>query len=243
MPQPRPPRAHPPQRHPAPTAPAEHRAGVGRSLVRTLPGWSPSPCCRCRSAGPTTAPPSWSGCSRSRSACSAPTPTPPTPSWSAVWSRPTQRAAYDEAIAEATQLIAEAAREEPADSAALSALNTELVIYTATVEQARSANRQGFPVGRPVPPQCQRRAARRHVADPGQPGGSQLDAGLQPDGRVGRRRCSPSSGWRALAALVLAQVWLAHRFRRTFNVGLVAASAVGAGHAGRRPDRARLRRR
>ena len=59
--------------------------------------------------------------------------------------RPAQRATYDQAITEASALIAEAAR-QPADGAALAALNDEIV-HAGTVEQARANNRQGLPVG------------------------------------------------------------------------------------------------
>ena len=61
--------------------------------------------------------------------------------------RPAQRATYDQAIDEASALIAESARAQPADGAALSALNDEIVRYAGTVEQARANNRQGLPVG------------------------------------------------------------------------------------------------
>ncbi len=60
---------------------------------------------------------------------------------------PAQRAAYDDAITAATTGIADAAEAEPADEAALSALNEQLVTYVALIEDARSNNRQGFPVG------------------------------------------------------------------------------------------------
>lgn len=58
-----------------------------------------------------------------------------------------QRAAYEESITAASQLIAQAADAEPADQAALSALNVELVDYTENIELARANNRQGFPIG------------------------------------------------------------------------------------------------
>ena len=51
------------------------------------------------------------------------------------------------AIASASQLIAEAAQHQPADGAALGALNQSLVAYTSQVEQARANNRQALPIG------------------------------------------------------------------------------------------------
>ena len=138
---------------------------------------------------------------------------------------PAQRAAYDTAITEATSLITEAAREEPADSAALSALNTELVDYASTIEQARSANRQGYPVGA----QYLRTASAGLRADAlpildNLVTANAARASGQMD--VGEIAILAVAGVLALAALVLAQIWLARRFRRTFNVGLAVATGV-----------------
>jgi hypothetical protein len=58
---------------------------------------------------------------------------------------PAQRAAYDQAMSSTSSLIAEAARAQPADGAALAALNQQVVSYAATIEQARANNRQGLP--------------------------------------------------------------------------------------------------
>ena len=58
-----------------------------------------------------------------------------------------QRADYTDAIASASELIAEAAQNQPADGAALGALNQSLVAYTSQVEQARANNRQALPIG------------------------------------------------------------------------------------------------
>ncbi|HEX9371847.1 MAG TPA: hypothetical protein VF897_12615, partial [Roseiflexaceae bacterium] len=58
-----------------------------------------------------------------------------------------QRADYQKAVGEASRLIADAARSQPADNAALDALNNALLDYTGLVEQARANNRQGLPVG------------------------------------------------------------------------------------------------
>lgn len=61
--------------------------------------------------------------------------------------KPAQRADYDASIARVAQTIAEAAEAQPADGAALGALNQQFQTYTALVEQARAYNRQGLPVG------------------------------------------------------------------------------------------------
>ena len=56
--------------------------------------------------------------------------------------RPAQRATYDQAITEASALIAESARAQPADGAALSALNDEIVHAPAP------SSRRGPTIGR-----------------------------------------------------------------------------------------------
>ncbi len=61
--------------------------------------------------------------------------------------KPVQRADYDASIGRVAQTIAEAAEAQPADGAALGALNQQFQTYTALVEQARAYNRQGLPVG------------------------------------------------------------------------------------------------
>ena len=58
-----------------------------------------------------------------------------------------QRQDYLDAVTQASRLIADAARAQPADNEALAALNTALIDYTGLIEQARANNRQGFPVG------------------------------------------------------------------------------------------------
>ena len=60
---------------------------------------------------------------------------------------PAQRAVYDQALSSTSSLIVEASQAQPADAAALSALNQQVVSYAATIEQARANNRQGLPVG------------------------------------------------------------------------------------------------
>ncbi len=60
---------------------------------------------------------------------------------------PAQRQDYQNALDEASRLIADAARSQPADNAALAALNTAVLEYSGLVEQARTNNRQGLPVG------------------------------------------------------------------------------------------------
>ncbi len=138
---------------------------------------------------------------------------------------PAQRQAYEAAITAATTGIAAAAEAEPADQQALSALNQQLVGYVALIEDARTNNRQGFPVGA----QYQRTASATLRADALPLLDNLVSANAQ-------RAASQMSGWPiavlavagllALAGLVLAQLWLARRFRRRLNPGVVAATAL-----------------
>ncbi len=139
---------------------------------------------------------------------------------------PAQRAAYERAIEEASSLIPEAARAQPADGAALSALNDEVVRYASRVEQARANNRQGLPVGA----QYLRIASTelRAVALPiltnlVDANGSRASAAMAT--RV------PGIVFVVLGALVLggfvlAMVWLARTFKRWINPTLLAAGLV-----------------
>ena len=72
-----------------------------------------------------------------------------------------QRADYNAAIASASKLVAEAAQHQPADGAALGALNQSSLTYTGQVEQARAQQPAGPPDRGAVPQGSQRRPARR----------------------------------------------------------------------------------
>ena len=136
-----------------------------------------------------------------------------------------QRTGYDRAITDTGELIAEAARAQPADAAALEVLNTDVLDYTATIEQARANNRQGLPVG----------AAYLRLAS------AQLRSGALPvldqlvAANSARAEDRMGVGWgavfpvltlAALVGLVLAQRWLSRRFHRRINPGLAAATVV-----------------
>ena len=58
-----------------------------------------------------------------------------------------QRADYIASLSQASRLIAEAAKAQPADGTALGALNNSMLSYAGLIEQARAANRQALPVG------------------------------------------------------------------------------------------------
>jgi hypothetical protein len=138
-----------------------------------------------------------------------------------------QRAHYTEAIATASGLIAQAAQHQPADGAALSALNQSLVTYTSQVEQARANNRQALPIGS----QYLRSASADLRAD-ALPLLKNL--GEANNGRVAEEfdRAARAALWLVLpglltlAVLVLSLVWLARRTRRYVNLPLAAAALV-----------------
>lgn len=138
---------------------------------------------------------------------------------------PAQRSSYDQAIDSSTSLIAEASDAQPADAAALSALNRAVVDYAVTIEQARANNRQGFPVGSQY--------LRNASADLRSDALPLLDNLV----RANSSRADQSMGSKlglifpiaallALGALVASMVWVARRFRRRINSGLLAAAAV-----------------
>ena len=138
---------------------------------------------------------------------------------------PAQRAVYDQALSSTSSLIVEASQAQPADAEALSALNQEVVTYAATIEQARANNRQGLPVGA----QYLRNASAdlRSTALP------ILDNLVSSNAARAADKMDARSGYifliialLALAGFIIGQVWLARRFKRTINVGMLASAAV-----------------
>jgi hypothetical protein len=136
-----------------------------------------------------------------------------------------QRATYDQALNDTSVLIAQAARAQPADSAALAALNRQVLDYDAAIEQARANNRQGFPVGaqylRMAGGQL-RRAALPVLDELVAANAERADQRMH----VGWGYLFPAVCLLALAALVAAQLWLARRFHRRLNPGLLGATLV-----------------
>lgn len=136
-----------------------------------------------------------------------------------------QRTGYDRAITETGELIAEAARAQPADATALAALNTDVLDYTATIEQARANNRQGLPVGAQY-----LRLASAQLRSDALP---VLDLLVAANANRAEDRMSVAWGalfpiltLAALVGLVLAQRWLSRRFHRRINPGMAAATVV-----------------
>ena len=137
-----------------------------------------------------------------------------------------QRADFTSSLAKASQLIAEAARAQPADGPALGALNSSVVTYVSLVEQARATNRQALPIG----------AQYLRVASSGLRSDALpiLDALVKAnetrvsaefDGATGS---APFIALGVLALLVLigGMIWLSWRTHRYLNPPLAAATAA-----------------
>jgi hypothetical protein len=138
---------------------------------------------------------------------------------------PAQRAVYDQAMSSTSSLIVEASQAQPADAAALSALNQEVVSYAATIEQARANNRQGLPVGA----QYLRDASAdlRGTAQPILDNLVSSNAARAADAmKVGAGYVFPVIALLALAGVIVAQVWLARRFKRKINIGMLISAGV-----------------
>lgn len=138
-----------------------------------------------------------------------------------------QRRDYDEAIERATELVAFAARAQPADGVVLAALNTSIQRYTSEIERARAANRQALPLGA----QYLRNASAGLRAD----ALPQLAALTQANEERAAAEfgAARSAGVVVVAACLLglvvvgiALVWLARRTHRYVNVPVLAAGAV-----------------
>jgi hypothetical protein len=138
---------------------------------------------------------------------------------------PAQRAVYDQALSSTSSLIVEAAQAQPADAAALSALNQQVASYAATIEQARANNRQGIPVGA----QYLRNASAdlRSTAMPildNLVSSNAARAADDMDARVGY--VFPVIALLGLVWVIVGQIWLARRFKRRINVGMLVSAAV-----------------
>jgi hypothetical protein len=138
---------------------------------------------------------------------------------------PAQRSAYDQAMSSTSSLIAEAAQAQRADGTALAALNQQVLSYAAMIEQARANNRQGLPVGA----QYLRNASAqlRSEALP------ILDNLVSANAARAADEMTVGAGYvvlvltlLALGGVIAGQIWLARRFKRKINVGMLASSIV-----------------
>src|SRR5215211_677824 len=139
---------------------------------------------------------------------------------------PAQRAAYEQAITEATALIAEAARAQPADGAALSALNNEVLRYASMVEQARANNRQGLPVGAQylrIASSELRTVALPILTNLVQANAERASAAMETEVPA---IVFVAIGVLVVAGLILVMAWLTRTFKRWINPGLAAAAGL-----------------
>ena len=138
-----------------------------------------------------------------------------------------QRDDYNAAVTSASKLIAEAARKQPADGPALSALNEALLNYTTGIEQARGNNRQALPVGA----QYLKNASADLRTDALPLLTNLVVANNQ---RVSNEFGNVDtailwlvlSGLLALIVLAFGLIWLARRTRRYVNVPMAVSAAI-----------------
>ena len=138
-----------------------------------------------------------------------------------------QRANYTSSLAEASRLIAESAKSQPADGPALGTLNSSVLSYASLIEQARTYNRQALPVG----------AQYLRVASSGLRSDSLpiLDSLVKAnnarvrtefDRAIGASALLLASGLVTLLVLIGGMIWLARRTHRYVNLPLAAATAA-----------------
>ncbi len=135
---------------------------------------------------------------------------------------PEQRTTYDAALSSVAAGITEAAAAQPADAAALAALSDQVQTYAGLVQQARTNNRQGLPVGAQYLKQAS--AGLRSDAIP------IVTAIVKAnEGRASAELDRADSrawllvGGLALAGMILVAVWLARRTRRYLNPSVTGA--------------------
>ena len=140
---------------------------------------------------------------------------------------PAQRQAYDDAIDQVSRSITDAAEAQSADRAVLADLNTIVNRYSTSVELARANNRQGFPVGA----EYLLTAGGQLRAEAGPIITALVDANAQrSEDAMGAHQpwLLLLPGLLAFAVLFWVNRQLAARFRRRFNIGIVAAAAAVA---------------
>ena len=143
---------------------------------------------------------------------------------------PEQRKRYDDAIAKATKSLAEvSAAIEPKNRQAVATIAAKIPEYTALVATARANNRQGFPSG-----SAYIRASSTLLREQVLPSTGSLEQGALRDfktryadlGIGGFLGVFLGLGFVALLALLLLQKWMAQKFHRKINLGLVGATVA-----------------
>ncbi|MGC4941044.1 hypothetical protein [Kribbella sp. DT2] len=154
---------------------------------------------------------------------------------------PAQRQHFVDSLATASKLIAEAATAQPADQTVLGQLNTTLLTYNGQIEQARTNNRQGLPIGSQY-----LKDANATLQNDSLPllnalvSANEGRVDTEFDGVGGGNVWLIVGGLISLAVLVLTMVWLARRTHRYLNVPIAAGAVLvlltmvvgGAGLAG-----------
>ena len=141
--------------------------------------------------------------------------------------RADQRADYTSSLAQASRLIAEAAKAQPADGPALGALNSSVLTYASLIEQARATNRQALPVGAQY-----LRVASSGLRSDALPilgalvKANQARVSAEFDGATRGSAALIASGVLALLVLIGGMIWLSLRTHRYVNPPLAAATAA-----------------
>ncbi|WP_157063495.1 hypothetical protein [Luteipulveratus mongoliensis] len=138
-----------------------------------------------------------------------------------------QRQEFVTSLDKAAKLITEASKAQPADATALGALNTTLVSYRGLIEQARSNNRQGLPVGAQY-----LKDANSLIETDALPVLNALVAANKQRvddefSNTGNGRIWVlAAGLVALLALIVVMLWLAQHSHRYINVPLAVAAIL-----------------
>ncbi|HEY7047753.1 MAG TPA: hypothetical protein VH373_11075 [Jatrophihabitantaceae bacterium] len=140
---------------------------------------------------------------------------------------PAARTAYQDGIATAAKTLADASGNNTSDAATLAEVNDVVTQYTGLVESARANNRLGYPLGA-----AYLREATNLLRSDALPQLETLGRSVQDRIDHAYSASADAAAWLvagllvALVVLIVAQVWLAGRTRRLFNLPLVAATAI-----------------
>jgi hypothetical protein len=140
---------------------------------------------------------------------------------------PTARTAYERGIADAAQSLADASGDNAHDATVLAKVNDVVTRYTGLVESARANNRLGYPLGA-----AYLRQATQLLRTDALPPLADLSMSVQHRVDHAYSSSAGAATWLvvglilSLAVLFVSQIWLNVRMRRTFNLPLVAATAL-----------------
>lgn len=135
---------------------------------------------------------------------------------------PEQRATYDAALAAVATGIAQAAAAQPADGLALGALSEQVQTYAGLVQQARTNNRQGLPVGAQYLKEASA-GLRSHAIPIVDSIVEANEARAQAEFDRSNSSVQLFAGGAAVIVLLLVAVWLARRTHRYVNPSLAGA--------------------